>query len=118
METLPEIPEGLSAAWVIVGAAIVAIGYGAYRAWKWLSPTVKAEREGEARRAARLKTRLGRLYDWAELATNWIFRQRQRMRIHNEREHPNGEGAIEIEELPPSLQKDGRTYAAEGESDD
>lgn len=117
MDTLP-LPEGLSAGWVLDGMAIVAVCVGAWRAWKFFSPAVKAEREEEAKRVARTKRRIGRAYEHDETAMSHIYSERQRMRLHNDREHPTGDGAYEIGELPATLQRDVRTYAAEGERDD
>lgn len=117
METLPQLPEGLSAGWVLVGMAIVAVGVGAWRAWKFFSPAVKAERDEEAKRITRTKRRLGRAYEHDETAMSHIYSERQRARLFNDRQ-PSDAERFEIGELPPILQRDVRTYAAEGETDD
>ncbi|MFW6598111.1 hypothetical protein ACOCHS_06235 [Propionibacteriaceae bacterium Y2011] len=103
--------------WGIVGAAVVAIVIGAWQMWKRLAPDVRAERTEERRLRRRDKRRLGRAYDWGDMAERFIYESRTDRRRHDDKHHPDGDG-IGVTELPPELRHGIRTWASQGEDDD
>ena len=103
--------------WGIVGAAIVTIAVGAWQMWTKLAPDVRAERSEERKIRRRDKRRLGRAYDWGDVAEHHIYDERTSRRRHDDKHHPDGDGAIGTVELPPELKHGIRTWAARGEEE-
>ena len=104
--------------WGIVGGIIVTIAVGAWQMWRKLSPDLRAERTEERKLRRRDKRRLGRAYDWGDVAERYLYDSRTERRKHDDQHHPDGEGCIGVTELPPELRQGIRTWAARGEDED
>lgn len=96
--------------WGAVGAALVGIIIGAFQAVKFFSGESKKQREEDEEQRKTALRQLRKAFRWGDRAMDQFARQRMQRHQHNADHHPQGDGAIEVEDLPEELDVGIRGY--------
>lgn len=78
----------------------------------------KQSHEANEKIRKRQGRQLRRAFRWGDLILGWIYAWRMKVHRHNAEHHPDGVGALEVEDLPDEVDHGIRVYVGEEDEED